>query len=158
LVERGDARSLPIYIEAIKVKPDYTEGRQPQRLDLMARALAKLGARDAMPALVEHVRLPETDPGTVAEIGQAVITLKARDQLAAFRDYLAQYRADPAFMSQPGALIAAANVLVKLGDSQDRTLLLFVAEEPKTITSLKVAIERLLAESSGAPQVAPTAD
>ncbi|MDX2022285.1 MAG: PQQ-binding-like beta-propeller repeat protein [Deltaproteobacteria bacterium] len=158
LVERGDARSLPVYIEAIKVKPDYAEGRAPQRLDLMARALAKLGARDAAPALVEHVRLPETDPGTVAEIGEAVIALKARELLAPFRDYLAVYRADPTFMSQPGALIAAANVLVKLGDAQDRTLLLYVAEEPKTITSLKVAIERLLAESSGAPEVAPSAD
>ena len=158
LVARGDARSLPVYVEAIKVKPDYAEGRQPQRLDLMARALAKLGARDAMPLLVEHVRLPETDPGTVAEIGQAVITLSARDVLAPFRDYLAEYRADPAFASEPGALIAAANVLAKLGDSQDRTLLLYAAAEPRTISPLKVAIERLLAESSGSPQAAPTAD
>lgn len=158
LVERQDARSLPVYLEAIKVKPDYAEGRDPQRLDLMARALAKLGAREAMPALVDHVRLPETEPETVAEIADAVLTIKAREVLAPFRDYLTQYRADPAFMSMPGALIGAANVLAKLGDGFDRALLLYVAQEPKTIASLKVAIERLLAESSGGPEIMPNAD
>ncbi|MCG5055651.1 MAG: PQQ-binding-like beta-propeller repeat protein [Myxococcales bacterium] len=157
LVERQDPRSLPLFLEAIEVKPDYAEGRAPQRLELIARALAKLGARDAMPALVDHIRLPQTDPSAVSEIAAAVIALEAKEVIAAFRDYLSQYRADPAFMSQPGALIAAANVLARLGDTQDRTLLLYVAEEPKTLSSLKVAIERLLAESSGGPEVTPRA-
>ncbi len=158
LVQRQDKNALPVFIEAIKVKPDYAEGRDPQRLDLMARALAKLGAKDAMGPLVDHVRLPETDPGTVAEIAEAAIALNAREVLPTFRDYLAMYRADPSFMSQPGALIAAANVLVKLGDAFDRTLLLYVSQEPKTLSSLKVAVDRLLSESSGGPALAPTAD
>lgn len=158
LVERQDERSLPVYLEAIKVKPDYAEGRNPQRLDLMARALAKLEARAAMPVLADHLRFPETDSGTAAEIAEAALALEARDVLAPFRDYLTLYRADPAFMSQPGGLIGAANVLAKLGDTSDRALLLYVAQEPKTLSSLKVAVERLLAESSGAPELVPSAD
>jgi outer membrane protein assembly factor BamB len=158
LVARQDADAAAAFHEAVKVVPDYALSRRPQRLDLMARALAQLNARDAVPALVEHLRLPETDPEAAGEIARAVMELEAREHLGPLRDYLAAYRADAFFASQPGALIAAAETLLRLGGPPDRAFLFFVAEEPKTLDAVRVALERMLAETSGSPSGQPNAE
>ncbi|MDZ4697071.1 MAG: PQQ-binding-like beta-propeller repeat protein [Deltaproteobacteria bacterium] len=146
LVELQDPGALDVYVKAIQVRTDYADGTRAQRLDLMARAVAKLGARKVMPELVEHLRLPDTDPSLVRDIADAVIKLKATETLPAFRDYLAQYRADGTFLNRPGGVIAAAEVLAALGGPTDRSLLFFILEEPKTIATLKTAIGRILAD------------
>jgi len=151
LVELQDPGALDVYVKAIEMRTDYAEGTQSQRVDLMARALAKLGARKAMPILVEHLRLPDTDPSLVRDIADAVIALKATETLPAFRDYLAQYRADSSFTNRPGGVIAAAEVLAALGGPTERSLLFFISEEPKTIPTLKTAIARILADLPAAP-------
>ena len=62
-------------MDALRVHPDYAEDRQPKRLDFYARAVAALKAKEAVPLLVEYLRLPETDIEAVSEIASAVLLL-----------------------------------------------------------------------------------
>ena len=118
LVARQDRALLPVYMEALRVRPDYAEDRQPKRLDFFARAVTTLKAKEAIPLLVEHLRLPDTDLEAVGPIADAAIALQAKEALEPFQDFLLQYRADPAFVGDPAPLIAACNVLLKLGRAQ----------------------------------------
>jgi outer membrane protein assembly factor BamB len=144
LVARQDRSLLPVYMEALRVRPDYAEDRQPKRLDFFARAVTTLKAKEAIPLLVEHLRLPDTDLQAVAPIAEAAIALEAREALEPFQDFLLQYRADPAFVGNPAPLIAACNVLLKLGGAKQRSLLLFVAEAPHTIEPVSSHLQRSL--------------
>ncbi|HEY0708644.1 MAG TPA: PQQ-binding-like beta-propeller repeat protein [Polyangia bacterium] len=144
LVERQDQALLPVYMEALRVHPDYAEGQQPRRLDFYARAVAALKAKNAVPLLVEYLRLPDTEPDAVTEISEAVLALEARQSVEPFGDFLLQYRADPAFVSNPAPLISASNVLLKLGGAKERSLLNFVAEEPQTLEALAEHLRRAL--------------
>ncbi len=146
LVARQDKDLLPVYMEALRVQPDYAEGVSTKRLEFYARAVASLKARQAIPLLVEYLRLPDTDFEAIEEIAAAVLALEARTSIEPFADFLLQYRADPAFTAQPAPLVAAANVLAKLGSSKERALLQFVAEEPQTLPPLAEHLRRTLAQ------------
>ena len=144
LVARQDRQLLPVYMDALRVHPDYAEDRQPKRLDFYARAVAALKAKEAVPLLVEYLRLPETDLDAVSEIAEAVLALEAKQSIEPFGDFLLQYRADPAFRAHPTPLIAASNVLLRLGGAKERSLLHFIAEEPQTLEPLAEHIKRAL--------------
>jgi outer membrane protein assembly factor BamB len=146
LVARKDRSLLPVFIEALKVHPDYAEDRAPRRLEFYARAVAELKAKEAMPLLVEHLRLPDTDMEAVREIADAALALDAKDSLEPFEDFLVQYRADPAFQAHPTPLTAAADVLLKLGGPKERAQLLFVAEHPATLEAVATHIKRSLVQ------------
>jgi hypothetical protein len=146
LVARKDKSLLPLFIEALKVHPDYAEDRAPRRLEFYARAVAEMKAKEAMPLLVEHLRLPDTDMEAVREIAAAALALDAKDSLEPFEDFLVQYRADPAFQAHPTPLTAAADVLLKLGGPKERAQLLFVAEHPATLEAVATHIKRSLTQ------------
>ena len=146
LVARKDKSLLPVFIEALKVHPDYAEDRAPRRLEFYARAVAEMKAKEAMPLLVEHLRLPDTDMEAVREIAAAALALDAKDSLEPFEDFLVQYRADPAFQAHPTPLTAAADVLLKLGGPKERAQLLFVAEHPATLEAVATHIKRSLTQ------------
>ncbi len=140
LIARQDLDALDLYVKALQVHPDYAEDRRPTRLDVFARAVTALKAKQALPALVEHLRLPDTDQEFVRDVAEAVIAMQARDATEPFSDFLLQYRADPAFNLRPQALMAACDVLLKLGGSPERTTLLFVAEDARTLAPLRAYI------------------
>jgi outer membrane protein assembly factor BamB len=163
LIARRDRNLLPVFMEALKVHPDYAEDRAPKRLEFYARAVAELKAKEAVPLLVEHLRLPDTDMEAVREIADAALALDARDSLEPFEDFLVQYRADPAFQAHPTPLISAANVLLKLGGPKEHAQLLFVAEHPATLEAVATHIKRSLAqpapgEKPAAPPAKPAAN
>jgi outer membrane protein assembly factor BamB len=146
LVARQDKSLLPVFLEALKVHPDYAEDREPKRLEFYARAVAELKAKEAVPLLVEHLRLPDTDMEAVQEIAEAVLALEASEAIEPFQDFLLQYRADPAFLAHPTPLTSSANVLLRLGGPKERAQLLFVAEHPQTLEPLATHIRRSLAQ------------
>jgi hypothetical protein len=104
-----------------------------------------------VPALVEHLRLPETDPAAVRDIADAVLATSARAAVPPFTDYLLSYRADPGFARAPGPLLAAADVLLKLGDASSRATLLFVSDDPRTIEPLRAFLRRALVPAEASP-------
>jgi outer membrane protein assembly factor BamB len=149
LVERRDPASIELYTQALRNRSDYAEERRAPRLDVLARAVMVTKAKPAIPALVEHLRLPDTEPGAVRDIADAVLATGAREAVPAFQEFLVQYRADPGFANGPSPLTAAAEVLIKLGGASDRALLLFLADEPRTIDPLRAYLHRALLTEGG---------
>jgi len=109
-----------------------------------------LKAKEAVPLLVEYLRLPDTDLDAIPEIAEAVMSLQAKQSIEPFGDFLLQYRADPAFRSQPQPLVAASNVLLKLGGTKEKSLLHFIAEEPRTVEPLAEHLKQALAPAEEA--------
>jgi hypothetical protein len=144
LAQRHDTASVALYADALKVHTDYAEDRHAPRVDVLARAVAATKARSALPALLEHLRLPDTDPAAVRDIADATLLMGAREAVPAFQDYLLSYRADPALLKEPEPVMAAAEVLLKLGAPSDRATLIYVADEPRTIDPLRAYLQRAL--------------
>jgi outer membrane protein assembly factor BamB len=144
LAQRHDPASVALYTEALKVHTDYAEDRHAPRVDVLARAVAATKARAALPALLEHLRLPETDPAAVRDIADATLLMGAREAVPAFQDYLLTYRADPALLKEPEPVMAAAEVLFKLGGPADRATLIYLADESRTIDPLRAYLQRAL--------------
>jgi outer membrane protein assembly factor BamB len=151
LVDRRDPGSLELYAAALKVKSDYAEDRRPPRLEVLARAVGVTKSAALVPALLQHLRLPETGPTAVRDIADAALATEAHEAVGPFQDYLLQYRADPGFLRDPAALLAAAEVLVKLGGPTHRATLLFAAEDARTLEPLRAYLKRALfpGESGG---------
>jgi hypothetical protein len=144
LVERRDPASLELFAAALKVRSDYAEDRRAPRLDVLARAVAVTKSAALMPALLEHLRYPETDPAAVRDVADAALATEARGAVGPFQDYLMQYRADPAMLRAPGPVIAAAEVVLKLGGPGQRAALLFLADDPRTVDPLRAHLRRAL--------------
>jgi hypothetical protein len=153
LVGRRDAESTDMLAAALRLHADYAEGRPAPPVELLARAAGALGsaARSVAPELVAHLRRPETPPAAAAEIARALAAIgpeAAEVSIPALRDFLTMYRADPIYESDPKALVALAEALLKIGGAADRELLLFVAEEPRSASGLRAHLQRALGETA----------
>lgn len=150
LVKRRDPASANLFVEALRAHADFVEDRRAPNLPLIAAAVAGMGpaGKGAVPALVAHLARPETDPGVVRDIAAAALAAGARDAIPAFKDYLVQYRADPVFQDAPTALIASADVLVRLGGPADRALLVFVQSDPRTVEALRLYLRSVVGEDA----------
>ena len=142
LVARKDVASADLLVEALRVHSDKISGTKPVGLISLAAAAGSIKAKDAVPLLVEHLALPETDPASAAAIIRALATIGDDSALPAVRDYLAQYRTEASRDGEADAVMAAADVLMASGRTADREFLFFVSEAPKTSTVLRDHIRR----------------
>ncbi|MBC8131532.1 MAG: PQQ-binding-like beta-propeller repeat protein [Deltaproteobacteria bacterium] len=148
LVDRKDQGAVDLFVEAIRVHADYADGAKSANLDVLARAVGSLRAKEAAGPLATHLRLPETNPAAVIEIARALTVMQATETLPALRDYLIVYRADPIYEGDPAALLAVTDALVKLGGAPERELLLYVAEEPRTLPQVREYARRALIQTA----------
>ena len=146
LVARRDPDSVQLLVDAIRVHPDRIAGTRPAGIAWLAAAAASLKARAAAPPLAEQLVLPETDLAAAAAIARALGEIGAESAVPALRDYLCQYRADPAFEGAPLALFSTVDALLGLGHARERELLVFVAAEPRTLPALREHIRRSMLE------------
>jgi len=145
LATRKDAASSDVLIEALQEHADYVEGKKRPPVAVLARAAASAGARGAVPALIAHLRRPETEAEDVVQIARAFVTLGAKDAVPALEDYLALYRADPEAARFPAPLQAVAEAVLTLGGQGGAEFLRYVAEDDKTDEALSAHIARALA-------------
>ena len=75
----------------------------------------------------------------------------AREAVPALVDYLLQYRVDPGFQNDPCPVVAAAEVMIKLGGAGERATLLYVADEPRTIDPVRAYLRQALFTPDTAP-------
>ncbi|MEO5766873.1 MAG: hypothetical protein ABIS92_00855, partial [Polyangia bacterium] len=151
LEQRQDATSVDLLVQALRVHADFAEGisvAAVANLEVLARAAATLRAHETAGPLAEHLRLPETPPAAVREIARALAVLKAGEALPALRDYLVVYRADPGYRGDPSPLLAVADALLKLGGPSERELLLFVAEDRRTLPRVREYVRRALSQTA----------
>ena len=150
LATRRDAGSSELFVEALKVHADYADDTRPTSIAAIARATIATKSREVALALAEHLRRPETDTDTLALISQAIAASGAVEALPLLRDFVCMYRGEPTYDGDPTALIAAANALLELGGPAERELLLFIAEEPRTVEPLRRHLRRALAAAPAA--------
>ena len=157
LVERKDSQSIDLFVGALGVHADYAAVAGPAavaNLEVLARAAGALRAKETALPLAEHLRLPETEPAAVLEIARALAAMHADVALPQLRDYLAVYRTDPLFGGDPSPLLAIVDALIELGAAPERELLMFVAEDPRTLPPLKEYVRRVLIQTARANETA----
>ena len=150
LIARKDASASDLLARVLAVHADYAEGRLAPAVEILARAAGAMKATTAAPALVSHLRRPETSPAALTQIARALAAIGATDALPALHDFVTMYRADPAYDGDPTALVAASEAMLALGGPAERELLLYLAEEPHTVEPLRVHLRRALADTAGA--------
>jgi hypothetical protein len=148
LVDRKDDSAGDLVAGALERHADYAEGRGEPAIDTLARAAGSMKAKAASSALVAHLRRPETSPVAATQIARALAAIDAKDALPALRDFLTMYRADPLYDGDPTALVAASEAMLALGGPAERQLLLYLAEEPRTVEALRAHLRRALAQTS----------
>ncbi len=153
LVSRRDPAALPQLLDALEVKYDFIAGTKPRAVDVIARALGALGAgaKEAVPALVEQLRDPETPAVVVKDVADALGAIGSQDALPALRAFLLVYRSDPMFSSDTSAMSATIDALLKVGGGAERELLYFVAEEDRTDPKVAEYAKRALAQTQSKP-------
>ena len=150
LIARKDASAADLLARVLGVHADYAEGKAAPAVEILARAAGAMKATTAAPALVAHLRRPETPPAALTQIARALAAVGATDALPALRDFVTMYRSDPAYDGDPTPLVAASEAMLALGGPAERQLLLYLAEEPHTVEPLRVHLRRALAETAGA--------
>ena len=146
LAARTDEASTELLVEALKVHGDYAEDRRAAAVGAIARAALATHARPLAQALAEHLLLPETEPETTVQISRALAASGAVEVLPVLRDFICLYRGEPAFDADPAPLTAAADALLALGGPAERELLLFIAEEPRTVEPLRLFLQQTLVQ------------
>jgi outer membrane protein assembly factor BamB len=155
--ETSDAEARGMLAKALEAHADYAEGKAAPAVEILARAAGSMKAREAAPALIAHLRRPETSAAAAKEIARALAQMGATDALPALKDYLTMYRADPLFEGDPMALAAVSEAMLVLGGPAERQLLLYLAEEPRTAEPLRVHLRRALAQTAAASMAAAPA-
>jgi outer membrane protein assembly factor BamB len=150
LVARKDGSAADLLARVLATHADYADGKAAPAVEILARAAGAMQARAAAPALVMHLRRPETPPAAVTQIARALAAMGATDALPALRDFVTMYRADPLYDGDPTPLVAASEAMLALGGPGERQLLLYLAEEPHTVEPLRVHLRRALAQTAGA--------
>jgi outer membrane protein assembly factor BamB len=150
LIARKDGSAADLLARVLERHADYAEGKTAPAVEILARAAGAMKATTAAPALVAHLRRPETPPAALTQIARALASIGAADALPALHDFVTMYRADPAFEGDPTPLVAASEAMLALGGAAERELLLYLAEEPHTVEPLRVHLRRALADTAGA--------
>jgi outer membrane protein assembly factor BamB len=148
LATRKDGASADLFVAALKEHADFIDHKRRPPIAVLAKAVASASARSAVPALVAHLRRPETEAEDVVQIARAVTALGAREAVPALEDYLALYRADPEAARFPAPLQAAAEAVLALGGPAGAEFLRYLADDGKTDEALSAHIARALAGES----------
>ena len=150
LIARKDASAGDLLARVLETHADYADGKAAPAVEILARAAGAMKATTAAPALVEHLRRPETPPAAVTQIARALAAIGATDALPALHDFVTMYRSDPLYEGDPTPLVAASEAMLALGGPAERQLLLYLSEEPHTVEPLRVHLRRALAQTAGA--------
>lgn len=144
LVARKDSEAVPLYVDALKLRYDYLADRHPHGVDVLARAVAQLDAKDAAPELAAHLMDAATPQSALKELAAALASLGGPASQKVLREFLLTYRADPMFVMDPSSLNIAAEGLVKLGGNEGKRTVQYVAEDKRTIQPVAAYLKKLL--------------
>ncbi len=148
LVKRATQASLPIFLGALKQRYDFLKGTAPKGVGIVAKALARIGSKRAVPPLLTHLQEPLTPFSALEEIVLALIKIGDKRIVWPFSQFLLTYRADPAFGPQINILTTIAKSLMKMGGRSERQMLTFVAEDHHTLPQLRQYLRRELGKTS----------
>lgn len=147
IVDRHDKKSIPLYLSTLKSHYNFLDGTTGKAVDIMARALGDLKAKEAVKPLLSHLMDHETPIPAVEEIVKSLTIIGDKSSLESFRSFLLTYRADSMFLKSSTALNLVADGLLKLGGEEERQLLRFVKNDIHTIKPLRTYLTKALEQS-----------
>ena len=136
LVTRRDRLAAPELLSALAEHYDFLDDKQPRGLDVLARALAALDAKDAVPLLAAQLADHETPEAALRDITASLASLGGPQATQALTEFLLEYHADADFALDPAPLAIAAEALVKAGGVEARRAAVYVADDPRTLAPL----------------------
>lgn len=149
LVARQDRAAVPLMLEALAEHYDFLDDKQPRGVGVMARALAALDVKEAVPLLAAHLGDHETPERALAPVVATLAKLGGSDAEHALREFLLEYHADPAFLADPAPLYAAGEALIGQG-VEARRAVAFVVDDKRTLApvarQLRVALDEATAK------------
>ncbi len=148
LVARKDKDAAPLFVDALKVRYDFLEDRHPHGVEILARAVSSLDAKEAAPELAAHLLDAATPQGSLKDLAAALAGLGGPAAIKALREFLLTYRADPNFIADPNSLNIAAEGLLKLGGPEERRTVTYVAEEKRTLQPVATYVKKMLADTA----------
>ena len=153
LVRRKDAQAVSLYLDALKVHYDYLEDRHPHGSDALARTLAALSVKSAIPLIAAQLLDHDTPQSELSDLATSLGTLGqgSAEATRAVTEFFLEYRSDPLFLGDP-SLLAAASALMKVGGISGRRTVSFAASDPRTLTTLAQDLTHLLEASQKASQ------
>lgn len=158
IVSRKDASAVALYLKTLQSHYSFVEGTESKAVDIMARALGALGAKEAVRPLLAHLNDHETPITAISDIVRALTAVGDKSILEPFRDFLLTYRSDPSFLKAPAGLNLIAEALLRMGGEDERQLLSFVENDSHTVRPLRVYLAAALRQSSKGNALAPKAD
>jgi hypothetical protein len=139
LASREDPAGLPALVEALGVRSDVIAGTEPIAVGAVARGVAALAKQPmddklrgaAVDGLIAQLRAPSTSVGDAVDLVRALSALGGPSAKRPLETYLLVYRADPEF-AKADALVTATIDATLASGSDERELLRFVADDPRT--------------------------
>ncbi len=144
MMERVSPESVPLLLSVLKAHFNYVTGVRPIAVGPVAKALGKMKVRRAVPLLAAHLEDPNTPFSTIRDLVDAMARIGGKGVLRPFRQFLLDYRSDPALQRHMDVLYRMARYLVEHGAAAERQLLAFVAEDPHSLAPLKKYVQSLL--------------
>jgi hypothetical protein len=152
LVARRDRLAVPLMLEALAEHYDFLDDKQPRGLDVLARALAALDAKEAVPLLAAQLADHETPESALRDLVASLASLGGPEAARALADFLLEYHADGDFALDPAPLAIAAEALVKAGGVDARRAAVYVADDPRTLAPLSRQLRSALQASQAHKQ------
>ena len=154
LIARKDEAAKGAYHEALAQHSDYLNDKRPRGADVLAKVEAALDDKESVPLLAAQLSDPQTPLPALKDIVRALGSLGGDQAVQALRKLLLTYRSDATFLAEPLPLQLAADGLLKLGGPDGRRVVIFVAEEPRTMPALASYIRKALADEESGRQAA----
>lgn len=143
-------------LEAIDGEEDhfnYLENRQAPPLDVIAPTLASMGAREAVPLLLQHLFDHETPAAWLPTIIEAIVALEDANAVAQLQSFVQRYRSDSAFAGDRAApLQAAVQGIFKLGDAAARQWLTQLRGDQAAHREVRDAVTRAFEDEARGTQ------
>ena len=127
----------PFLIDALSVHHDYLSQSRPVPLSIVARTLTEMEAREAVPALLEHLMDHETSINDLREVAAAVVALGDASIVGPLRDFLIRYHRDSAFAENAEPLFVMADGLFTHGHVAEQELLQQIRADANTLAPLR---------------------
>ncbi|MFO0556878.1 MAG: PQQ-binding-like beta-propeller repeat protein [Polyangiales bacterium] len=143
-------------LEAIDGEDDhynYLENRQAPPLDVIAPTLASMGAREAVPLLLQHLFDHETPVAWMPAIVEAIVQLEDANAVPQLQAFVQRYRSDSAFAGERSVpLQAAVAGIFKLGDASARQWLTQLRGDQAAHREIRDAVARAFDEEARGTQ------
>jgi len=124
----------------------FLDGIEAPPVGIIARAAARMEARDALPALLAHLEDHETEAVALPDLVAAIKTLGDATAAPGLLEFLTRYHADDTIGDEGRSLVVAAEAVGAWGDEAHAQEVARMAEDPYTIPPLVTPLRAASAE------------